>query len=298
MGSIELSVLARLKNKSKERKIPLQQLLNLFCQEEFLRRLSKSKHRDQLILKGGFLLYSISGFTTRPTVDSDYLLKGYSNNIEEIEELVIDIIESPTENDFIKLKIRTIEINQEIREYSGARINLEGTIGRTKTPFSIDFGVGDIVVPSYIERIIPVILGDFEKPKIFTYSLESTIAEKLDSIISLMGATSRMKDFYDIYYLATNFDFEGKQLKNAIYKTLSNRSTPYNEDSIQGIRELGNDEIMQKRWNNFCDKVLGYKLDFSVVLNSITKLIEPPFESIVDETKFTKKWGHAEGKYE
>jgi len=71
MGNIEASVLARLKNKAKEQRIPLQQLINLFCQEEFIRRMAKSSYKNNLILKGGFLLYSISGFTTRPTVDAD-----------------------------------------------------------------------------------------------------------------------------------------------------------------------------------------------------------------------------------
>ena len=81
------SVIARLKNLSREQGIPLQQLLNLFCQEEFIRRLSHSSYRENLILKGGYLLYSISGFTTRPTIDADYLLKNHSNDLKAIEGL-------------------------------------------------------------------------------------------------------------------------------------------------------------------------------------------------------------------
>lgn len=92
MENIAASVLTRLKNKAKAQVIPLQQLLNLFCQEEFIRRLSESSYRKNLILKGGYLLYSISGFTTRPTVDADYLLKNYSNDLDAIEKLVKEII--------------------------------------------------------------------------------------------------------------------------------------------------------------------------------------------------------------
>jgi hypothetical protein len=88
MADIAASVLAKLKNKSRKEGIQLQQLLNLFCQEEFIRRLSQSRYRDNLILKGGFLLYSISEFTARPTVDADYLLKNYSNKLGSIELLV------------------------------------------------------------------------------------------------------------------------------------------------------------------------------------------------------------------
>lgn len=106
MVDMAASVLAKLKNKAKEQGIPLQQLLNLFCQEEFIRRLSGSKYKENLILKGGFLLYSISGFTTRPTVDADYLLKNYSNDLDAIEKLVTEIISFPSENNFVRFEIR------------------------------------------------------------------------------------------------------------------------------------------------------------------------------------------------
>ncbi len=82
------SVIARLKNKSKKEGLQLQLLLNLFCQEEFLRCIEKSRFTDNLVLKGGFLLYSLSGFTGRPTMDADYLLKNQSNNMENIKALI------------------------------------------------------------------------------------------------------------------------------------------------------------------------------------------------------------------
>lgn len=197
MANTDASVLARLKNKSKETGIPLQQLLNLFCQEEFIRRLSVSSYREKLILKGGLLLYSISGFTTRPTIDADYLLKNYPNDLEAVEKLVKGVIASPSKNDFIQLQVRDLDTISEIKEYHGIRVKLLGVIGKTKTPFSIDFGVGDVVIPSPVERTLPVLLPGFEEPNILTYSLESTVAEKFEAIISLMEATSRMKDFFE-----------------------------------------------------------------------------------------------------
>ena len=137
--------------------------------------------------------------------------------------MVEEIIFLPSKNDFIKFKIRGLELISEIREYHGIRVNLIGTIRRTKTPFNINFGVGDIIVPSPLERILLVLLPEFKKSKVLTYSLESTVAEKLDAIISIIEATDRMKDFYDIYYLATNFNFDERKLQEAIYETLSNR---------------------------------------------------------------------------
>lgn len=297
MENIAASVLARLKNKAKAQVIPLQQLLNLFCQEEFIRRLSESDYRENLILKGGYLLYSISGFTTRPTMDADYLLKNYSNDLDAIENLVKEIISQPEKNDFIEFKIRDLEEISEAKEYHGIRVNLIGIIGKTKTPFSIDFGVGDIIVPSPVERMLPVLLPEFKEPEVLTYSLESTVAEKLDAIILLMEATGRMKDFYDIYYLATSFNFEGRKLQEAIYETLSNRGTPHEKDSIAVIARLSDNVEIQKRWNNFCKKVLKYELDIKVVIDTIIEFTLPPYQSIVSEEEFFKKWSYKDKKY-
>lgn len=297
MKNIAESVLARLKNESKKRRISLQQLINLFCQEEFIRRLSKSKYKDNLILKGGFLLYSISNFTTRPTIDADYLLKNYSNDIETIEKLVREVISLENENKFIEIQIKNLEIISELKDYHGVRVNLIGIMGRTRTPFSIDFGVGDIIIPSPVERTLPALLADFEEPKILTYSLESTVAEKLDAIISLMEITGRMKDFYDIYYIAITFDFEGRKVQEAIYETLTNRGRAYERDSISDIYRLIKNPEIQKRWINFCNKILNYQLDFSDVIDVIIDFITPPYEAIIYEDEFFKKWSYREIRY-
>ncbi len=298
MGNAEASVLARLKNKAKEQGIPLQQLLNLFCQEEFIRRLSVSNYREKVILKGGLLLYLISGFAARPTVDADYLLRNYPNDRDAVEKLVKNVISLSDKNDFIQFEIRKLETIREIKKYHGIRIYLMGFIGRVKIPFSIDFGVGDVVVPSPIERTLPVIIPDFEEPKILTYSLESTVAEKLDAIISLMEATSRMKDIFDIYYLATTFDFDGRKLQEAIYETLTNRGTPYEKDSVTIISRLTDDSIILRRWENFCKKILQYKLGFTDVVKLIIYFLQPPYEALINEEELFKKWNHERKEYE
>lgn len=297
MSDIAASILAKLKNKAKNERIPLQQLLNLFCQEEFIRRLSESKFKKNLILKGGFLLYAISEFTTRPTIDADYLLKNYSNDLDAIEVLVGEIISLPNENDFIKFEIRGLGLISGNKEYHGIRVNLMGNIGRTRTPFNIDFGVGDIVVPSPVERTLPVLLAEFRSPKVLTYSLESIVAEKLDAIILLMEATGRMKDFYDIYYLATAFDFDGRKLQEAIFETLSNRGTPYENDSITVIARLTKDTEILRRWDNFCKRILRYELDFDLVVKTIIEFTSQPYNAVVREDEFFRKWNSSDGKY-
>lgn len=148
MGNIAESVLGKLKNESKKKGISLQQLLNLFCQEEFIRRLSKSNYKDKLILKGGFLLYSISKFTTRPTIDADYLLKNYPNDINTIEKLVTEVISINNKNELIEIKIRNLEIISEFKEYHGVRVNL--------------IGIKDLRNTTEISRLCEEAAGDLE----------------------------------------------------------------------------------------------------------------------------------------
>jgi hypothetical protein len=102
-----------------------------------------------------------------------------------------------------------------------------------------------------------------------------------------MEATGRMKDFYDIYYLATTFNFEGRKLQEAIYETLSNRGgTPYEKDSVIVIVRLTKDSKIQKRWDNFCKKILKYELDFTDVVNIIIDFTSPSYQSIIEEDEF------------
>lgn len=298
MSNSSASILARLKNKAKKDGIAFQQLLNLFFQEEFIRRLAQSKYREQLILKGGFLLYAISDLKGRPTVDADYLLQNHSNELDSVENMVQNILNEKTGNEFMKIAVRGIEKISEVNEYHGIRINLEGYIGNTRTPFSVDFGVGDIIVPSAVARAIPVILDEFEKPVIFTYSLESTISEKLDAIIRFMEATGRMKDFYDIYYLATSFEFEGRKIQGAIEETFKKRKTSIELDSIQVIERLIASDAIKDRWDIFCKKVLKYELSLDKVIQLIISFVDPPFQAMFHQDDLLTKWNPTKKCYE
>lgn len=296
-SDIGASVIARLKNKAQKEGLQLQLLLNLFCQEEFLRCIGKSRFSDNLILKGGFLLYTLSGFKSRPTMDADYLLKNQSNDIENIKKIILEITLISNIKGFVKFEIKSLEPIAEQREYNGIRVNMIGCIKNTKTPFSVDIGVGDVVVPPPSKMSLPVLLDDFESPNVLTYSLETTIAEKLDAIISRMELTSRMKDFFDIYYLANTNNFEGRKLQEAIFETLQNRHTAYEKDSLLKISNLVNDKDILLRWKAFCRKTLKFDLDFNEVILEIVKFIEIPFKAILEEDETFYLWKHEQKRY-
>lgn len=284
------SVLAKLKNKAKISGISYQQCLQLFMQEEFLRKLSKSGYDDNLILKGGLFIYTLTNFESRATIDVDFLLRGFSNSIEDVKSMIGKIIDTSTGNDFVSMTAKGFKEISPQRKYHGISTQIIGQIKNVRVPFNVDIGVGDIIVPKAEERRINTQLPDFEKPVIKTYSLESTIAEKFDAILQRFELTGRMKDFYDIYYLARTFDFEGAKLRAAIFETLKKRETPYDRDSFKRILALSEDEDMQKRWRYFLKNMKDDTLEFAVVIKEMQIFLEPVFDAIVDEEEWKKNW--------
>ena len=284
------SVLARLKNKAKETGRPFQLHLQLFCQEEFLRRLAASQYAQNLVLKGGLFIYTLTNFESRATVDVDFLLRQLPGTVEDVKKIVDEIIAIDCGNDFITFTSRGFEMISPQRKYKGVSFQLVGHIKNTRTPFDVDFGIGDVIVPTSQSRMIPVQLDGFDSPEIMTYSLESTIAEKFDALLQRMELTSRMKDIYDIYYLATMFDFDGRALQQAIFETLQNRGTDYDKTSFDRVIALAEDNNIQVRWRQYLRRMKMPELDLKEVMPVIDRFLRPVWEAIVTEQEILAKW--------
>lgn len=297
MADIAVSVLARLKNKAKESGRSYQLCLQLFCQEEFLRRLEKSKYAENLVLKGGLFLYSLTDFDSRVTVDVDFLLRRIPNTPEQLKGILEEIIAVHTGNDFITFEIKAVAPIAVAKKYAGIGASIVTRIKNTRTPFSIDFGVGDVIVPKQEKRKIPTQLDDFVAPTINTYSIETTVAEKIDAILSLMEFSSRMKDYYDIYYLANKFDFDGNVLTEALSRTFQNREHNFTVVQFEQVMSFDEDMAMQKKWKAFVRKIDTKTDDYSTVLKTIKVFLIKPFIAAVMDKEFTEKWYAANGKW-
>ena len=284
------SVLARLKNKAKETGRPFQLHLQLFCQEEFLRRLAASKYAQNLVLKGGLFIYTLTNFESRATVDVDFLLRQLPGTVEDVKKIVDEIIAVDCGNDFIAFTSRGFEMISPQRKYKGVSFQLVGHIKNTRTPFDVDFGIGDVIVPASQKRTLPVQLDGFNQPEVMTYSLESTIAEKFDALLQRMELTSRMKDIYDIYYLATMFDFDGRALQQAIFETLQNRGTDYDKNSFDRVIALADDSNIQVRWRQYLRRMKMPELDLKEVMPVIDRFLRPVWEAIITEQEILAKW--------
>lgn len=297
MADIAASVLARLKNKAAESGRSYQLCLQLFCQEEFLRRLEKSKYAENLVLKGGLFLYSLTDFDSRVTVDVDFLLRKISNTPEQLRGILEEIIAVHTGNDFVAFEIKDVAPIAVAKKYAGIGVSIVARIKNTRTPFGIDFGVGDVIVPKQEKRKIPTQLDDFVAPTVNTYSIETTVAEKIDAILSLMEFSSRMKDYYDIYYLANKFDFDGATLTEALKKTFENRGHSFTIEQFEQVMSFDNDEAMQKKWKAFVRKIDIKIDDYSTVLKTIKVFLTKPFTAAVGGKEFTPKWSANNGEW-
>ena len=291
------SVLARLKNKAKETGRPFQLHLQLFCQEEFLRRLAASKYAQNLVLKGGLFIYTLTNFESRATVDVDFLLRQLPGTVEDVKKIVDEIIAVDCGNDFIAFTSRGFEMISPQRKYKGVSFQLVGHIKNTRTPFDVDFGIGDVIVPASQKRTLPVQLDGFNQPEVMTYSLESTIAEKFDALLQRMELTSRMKDIYDIYYISKMFDFDGRALQQAIFETLQNRGTDYDKDSFGRVIALAEDSSIQVRWRQYLRRMKMPELNLKEVMPVIDRFLRPVWEAIVTEQEILTQWNSKKQKF-
>ena len=284
-----VSTLARLRNQAKEEGISYQMCLQLFFQEEFLRRLSHSKYRDNLVLKGGMLIYTLTAFDSRPTRDMDFLIRSLSNDPDNIRAVMENICATYTENEYIILRVTGTEPITLEKKYPGVKTKLIGCINNVRVPFSVDIGIGDIIVPDAMVRQLSTRLEGFEVPEICTYSLESTISEKFDAILQRMETTSRMKDFFDIYYLSSVFDFFGSTLKEAVLLTTKHRGRVLEPDVFVRIRTFEDIPFLKTQWQRF-EPARESGLEFSEVLHRLDRFLNPVYSAILKDEKFDCQW--------
>lgn len=266
-------------------------LLRQFFQERFLYRLSKSSYREKLILKGALLLVSHNISMYRPTKDIDFLGRAVQVGLDECEKIISEITAIDVEDGVIfdSQNLKS-EIIKEEADYSGVRISVPYKMDTIIGNISIDISYGDKIVKGPIETDYPPLI-DLQPPKLLVYSLESSIAEKIESIVKLNLVTSRMKDFYDILFIAGNKTFESTTLREAIETTFHTRETILRDRKSIYSDKFKSDKIKQQQWSAFLTKnKLDTEKDFIIIIEMLEKFIEPLFTSNVAQSWNSKKW--------
>lgn len=227
----------------------------MFYFERILERISKSKYRNHIILKGGLLLTSIIGNDDRTTKDMDTTFKGYSLNMQEVEKIFKDIFNINI-NDSVTFEIISIKKIRLESNYNGYRLNVLSKFAKNKTYITIEITTGDIITPKEIKYHYKCFFQDLTIP-IMSYSIETIIAEKLHAIIVHGVLTTRLKDYYDMYILIKSniVTFNKQTLIMAIKNTFRNRNTKIDIKEFKTIvEELQEDKHIQKLWKDYQNK--------------------------------------------
>lgn len=289
------SVKARLKNFAIKSGCTFQEALTYYGLERTIYRISISEYADNFVLKGGIFLYALFGRNyERATTDVDLLAQRISNGSEEIKSVFQKIFSRDVDDALVfDVDSITVEDITEFKEYHGLHVSFVGYLDRTKIPISIDIGFGDVIYPEAVKMDFPVIL-DMESPRVNAYSLETSIAEKLEAIIHNRYLNSRYKDFYDIYVLSKKYEFSYAELRNAVIQTFENRKTPMTMDSAAFSDEFLNDPMHQTRWKAFLKKKKALiQVSMSDAMDWIKAFVRPLFEG----AKKTR-WNHEKGIWE
>ncbi|HEY5122461.1 MAG TPA: nucleotidyl transferase AbiEii/AbiGii toxin family protein [Ignavibacteria bacterium] len=278
--NLPASVKQRLINLCGKSGIEFQNIMRQYIQERFLYRLSISKYTNDFILKGALLFLAHNIDRTRPTKDIDFLGNSISNKNEDIKRAIIEILSINYEDGllFDNKKIDVVDIIND-GDYQGIRIKFDAYLQNARERIQIDIGFGDEITSGPVELDFPTLL-DFPAPRLFAYSLESALAEKFEAIVSINLATSRMKDFYDIAFLAKNCHFEKTILREALFTTFNNRKTDIENRKEIFSDDFKNDSKKQIMWSAFLKR---NKLDdytkFIEIVEKIKTFIEPVFEN-------------------
>ena len=288
-----ISVKDRLKKQAIEEKKTMQDKIVMYGLERTIYRLSISEYAERFTLKGGIFLYALfNGDYTRATTDIDLLAQCISNDIEEMKKVFKEIFSIKCD-DALRFDLNTLDVIYitEFKEYHGVKVSILGHLDKTKVPISIDIGFGDIVYPERMKMDFPVLL-DMDIPKVYAYSINSVVAEKFEAFVSLGLANSRYKDFYDIYVLSDRYNFDGKELTNAIKETFNHRGTSFN-DIVAFEDGFADDETRLMRWNSFVKKKKALiKLDFEETVQLLKILLFPIVDAIKKNELFERTWSH------
>jgi predicted nucleotidyltransferase component of viral defense system len=285
------SVRQRLLNRAKERGDDFQLVLTWYGIERLLYRLSTSPHADAFILKGAMLFSLWSGEAHRPTRDLDLLGFGDAR-VSRMQEVMREVCQVPCDDglEFDPASVRGEEIRSP-DEYDGIRIKLVGRLAGARVPLQVDIGFGDAVVPPPETIDYPSLL-DLPPPRLRAYPREVVVAEKLQALVQLGMANTRMKDFYDLWMLARQFDFEGERLAQAIAATFERRRTPIPAEAPLALTsEFHGDAAKETQWRAFLRRgSVAEAAELATVVELIAAFVMPPAAAAGVADAFAGRW--------
>ncbi len=292
LRNVPASIRQRLLNQARSSGRPFNELLQYFAMERYLYRLSRSSHAGKFVLKGALVFSSWRVSPIRPTKDIDFLGR-LPNEIDEVAAIVKEICQQAVEPDGLIFDPSSVagERIAEQAEYEGVRARFYGQLGTARVPMQIDVGFGDSVVPGPVMTDYPTIL-DLPAPRILGYTKETVIAEKFHTMVRRGILNSRIRDFFDVWALAQQFDFDGKVLARAIRATFAKRNTEIPVRPVALSQEFAEDSSKILQWRGFLrkSKMEGPANEFPEVINSINIFLGPLSETLASGLDYSGRW--------
>lgn len=285
------SVRERLRQLAVRQNVEFQQILNRYAVERVLYRLSASKYASEFILKGATLFTLWEGFPHRRTRDVDFLGFGESS-AERLRQMIEEILATTVTADGLVFGAVEVAPIREEQEYGGLRVSTQAALGNAKIPLTIDVGFGDDVVPAPTLEEFPTLL-DLPKPRIRVYPVETVIAEKLEAMVILGMANSRMKDFFDLWHLTRLRSFDGNRLATAVMATFKRRKTPIPEETPLALTpQFADDSTKQMQWTAFNRRSVSSETPPALqqVIERLREFLLPVLNSIRAQESFSATW--------
>lgn len=262
----------KLRNISNEKNINFNAVLKFYMYDRFIERLSKSKYRDNFVLKGGFYLSSLFGIENRSTIDIDAAIRKAEFTEDNLLKMITEIINVDVDDNVV-FKINEISSIRDEDEYGGLRVTIDFQLENVKDKFHIDMATGDPIYPrpdSYNYKS----LIEKKTYQVWTYTTETVLAEKLETILNKLDTSSRMKDYYDIY-LIYKFKFAELNKENfmmAVKKTFEKRK--FQGNLIGSLNVIKQSSILKEKWSNYARKNnYAREIEFEEILAFLEEFI-------------------------
>jgi predicted nucleotidyltransferase component of viral defense system len=289
---VDASVRARLLQLAKKQGEDFQLVLTRYANERLLYRLAQSSHSTSFVLKGAALFLLWSDKPHRPTRDIDLL--GFGDpSIDRVRAVLEDLLSLEVDDDGLTFDSSTLEVEpiREDQEYGGIRAVVIAVLAGARVRLQVDVGFGDVVTPGAVDVTFPTLL-DHPAPRLRAYPRDTVVAEKLEAIVQLGLANSRMKDFYDLVILSREFEFQGAILVRAIQATFARRKTPIPAEPPVGLSStFAADPSKLAQWTAFRRKSGATEPgELAAIVDEIVRFVWQPVEAASRGDAFPLRW--------
>lgn len=276
MGFTPEQIKGRIKSVAKQNNADARTLMRIYMMERFLERLAQSEYRDNFIIKGGILVTAMIGVAHRSTMDIDTSMKNLNLSAEDALR-VVNQVKDIDLDDGVSFEVKDISNIMDEMEYPGIRVTMNANVGRLITPLKIDISTGDVITPRAIEFNYDLLLED-RSIKLWSYNLETILAEKLQTVLARGILNTRMRDFYDIRMLVDTYEDKVNKavLKDAFAATCKKRGTDnLQEQAEEIVKIIEVDEQLQVLWRAYQKKYsYAADIDYASVISSVRELMD------------------------